>query len=65
LSPIIDDLPSTCNCLNGRCGTNGQCTCNPGWTTGTNGTACASCAPGFFLTTTGDCHGISYLLSYY
>ena len=61
LTPITspDNLPAKCNCLNGICGSNGQCTCNSGWTTGNNGTACAKCAPGFFLTTTGDCQGIS------
>lgn len=58
LTPIVDNAPSKCNCLNGRCGANGQCSCNPGWTTNDNGTACAKCAPGFFLTTTGDCQGI-------
>ncbi len=58
LTPIIDNAPSKCNCLNGKCGANGQCSCNPGWTTNDNGTACAKCASGFFLTTTGDCQGI-------
>ena len=58
LSPIAEVLPSSCNCLNGICGSNGQCTCNIGWTTSTNGTACAECAPGFFLTQSGDCQGI-------
>jgi len=60
LTPIkdIDSLPSKCNCLNGVCGTGGQCTCNSGWTAGNNGTACAKCAPGFFLSKTGDCQGI-------
>lgn len=58
LSPIIETPPSKCNCLNGQCGANGQCTCNPGWTTSNNGTACAKCAAGFFLTSTGDCQGI-------
>ncbi|KAF8968267.1 insulin-like growth factor binding protein [Flammula alnicola] len=55
LVPVVANAPSTCNCLNGQCGANGQCACNPGWTTATNGTACATCAPGFFLTSTGDC----------
>ncbi|KDR81943.1 hypothetical protein GALMADRAFT_114788 [Galerina marginata CBS 339.88] len=55
LTPIVSDAPSTCNCLNGQCGSGGQCSCNPGWTTAANGTACATCAPGFFLTSTGDC----------
>ncbi|KDQ59747.1 hypothetical protein JAAARDRAFT_175248 [Jaapia argillacea MUCL 33604] len=55
LTTIVTNAPSTCNCLNGVCGANGQCTCNAGWTTATNGTACAKCAPGFFLDSNGDC----------
>ncbi|KAG5723821.1 Protein MAM3 [Termitomyces sp. T112] len=55
LQPLVANAPSTCNCLNGECGSNGQCTCNAGWTTADNGTACAKCLPGFFLTSTGDC----------
>lgn len=55
LVPVVTNAPSTCNCLNGQCGSNGQCTCNPGWTNASNGTACAQCATGFFLTSTGDC----------
>ena len=57
LVPIVNNAPKTCNCLNGECGSNGQCACNPGWTTAANGTACAQCAPGFFLDSTGDCKG--------
>ncbi|RDB19354.1 Extracellular matrix protein FRAS1 [Hypsizygus marmoreus] len=55
LTPVVPNAPSTCNCLNGECGSNGQCACNSGWTTADNGTACAKCSPGFFLTSTGDC----------
>ncbi|TDL20714.1 growth factor receptor domain-containing protein [Rickenella mellea] len=55
LSSSVTNPPSSCNCLNGQCGANGQCTCNAGWQTSTNGTQCASCAPGFFLTTDGNC----------
>ncbi|KAL1947197.1 hypothetical protein VTO73DRAFT_14158 [Trametes versicolor] len=55
LEPIIKNAPSTCNCLNGVCGSDGTCTCNAGWTTGTNGTACAKCDTGFFLGTDGNC----------
>ena len=55
LQPITANNPANCNCLNGVCGSNGQCTCNAGFTTASNGTACATCSPGFFLTSTGDC----------
>lgn len=57
LKPVVANDPSTCNCKNGVCGTNGQCTCNPGFTTGTDGTSCSKCSPGFFLTSNGDCQG--------
>ncbi|KAH9057557.1 hypothetical protein EDB87DRAFT_1748199 [Lactarius vividus] len=55
LSSIATNASSACNCLNGVCGTDGQCTCNAGWTTASNGTQCASCAPGFFLDGNGNC----------
>ncbi|KAI0648425.1 hypothetical protein C8Q79DRAFT_955404 [Trametes meyenii] len=55
LVPVIKNAPSTCNCLNGVCNSDGSCSCNAGWTTGTNGTACAKCAPGFFLNSDGNC----------
>ncbi|KZT11145.1 uncharacterized protein LAESUDRAFT_670810 [Laetiporus sulphureus 93-53] len=51
----VSDLPSTCNCINGVCESNGECTCNAGWTTASNGTACATCAAGFFLDSSGNC----------
>ncbi|KAJ3802355.1 growth factor receptor domain-containing protein [Lentinula aff. detonsa] len=51
----ITNAPSSCNCINGECGSDGQCSCNAGWTAADNGTACAKCASGFFLTSTGDC----------
>ncbi|CAA7268508.1 unnamed protein product [Cyclocybe aegerita] len=53
--PEVANAPATCNCENGVCGTNGQCPCNPGFTTGDNGTLCSKCSPGFFLTSGGDC----------
>ncbi|KAK2465614.1 hypothetical protein APHAL10511_002506 [Amanita phalloides] len=56
LQPAINNSLSSCNCLNGICGSNGQCSCNPGFTTASNGTACAKCSPGFYLTSAGDCH---------
>jgi hypothetical protein len=66
LVPIVENAPSTCNCLNGQCGSNGQCTCNTGWINAANGTACAQCAPGFFLSSTGDCQGkIGYISSFF
>lgn len=55
LESIVTNAPSTCNCLNGVCGTDGQCACNAGFTRADNGTDCAKCQPGFFLTSTGDC----------
>jgi hypothetical protein len=55
LAPIIGNTPETCNCVNGQCSANGACTCNPGWINAANGTACAQCAQGFFLTSGGDC----------
>ncbi|KAG7094422.1 hypothetical protein E1B28_008022 [Marasmius oreades] len=56
LTPTAANPPSSCNCLNGQCATaGGGCTCNAGWTTADNGTQCAKCSPGFFLTSTGDC----------
>ncbi len=54
----VSNAPSTCNCINGECGSNGACTCTEGFTTASNGTACAKCATGFFLTSTGDCKGV-------
>ncbi|RDB30292.1 Proprotein convertase subtilisin/kexin type 5 [Hypsizygus marmoreus] len=55
LKPIVANAPSTCNCLNGVCGSNGQCACNAGFTKADNGTECAKCSSGFFSTSTGDC----------
>ena len=63
LTATVGNPPSSCNCLNGICNANGQCTCNPGFTTADNGTACAKCLPGFFLTSTGDCKGPSSVFS--
>ncbi|KAF7337625.1 Extracellular matrix protein FRAS1 [Mycena sanguinolenta] len=55
LTPPVANPLTACNCLNGECASDGSCTCNPGWTTAANGTACAACANGFFLSSTGDC----------
>ena len=55
LSLDIPNEPSKCDCVNGQCGSNGQCSCNEGWTSASNGTACATCSDGHFLTSTGDC----------
>lgn len=63
LTPLLpSNAPSTCNCLNGICGSDGQCACNAGWTNADNGTACAKCSTGFFLTSTSDCKGGHYTL---
>ena len=56
-SRTVPNAPESCNCVNGVCGTNGQCACNDGWTTGTDGRQCSACAQGFFLTDSGDCKG--------
>jgi hypothetical protein len=61
LAAPVANSPSSCNCQNGQCGLNGQCTCLAGWTTAANGTACAKCTAGFFLDSTGNCEG-SFLL---
>ncbi|TFK64336.1 hypothetical protein BDN72DRAFT_963270 [Pluteus cervinus] len=50
-----DSVPTKCNCVNGKCGANGQCQCNAGWQDGSDGTKCSTCKQGFFKTTTGDC----------
>ncbi|KAL4254394.1 hypothetical protein ABKN59_003636 [Abortiporus biennis] len=55
LAPIVSNKPESCNCLNGVCGSDGSCTCSAGWTAADNGTACAKCAQGFFLTSDGNC----------
>ena len=58
LVPLVSNEPATCNCVNGQCGTDGTCACNTGWIDdATKGTACAQCAPNFFLTSAGDCLG--------
>jgi hypothetical protein len=59
LVPVVSNLPSSCNCINGECGSNGQCTCLAGWTSASNGTQCAACAAGFFLDTNGNCESES------
>jgi hypothetical protein len=55
LVPIVSNPPSSCNCLNGVCNQDGSCACNAGWTAASNGTACATCAQGFFRDSNGDC----------
>ncbi|KAF8970460.1 insulin-like growth factor binding protein [Flammula alnicola] len=55
LKPTIANAPATCKCKSGVCGANGTCACNPGFTTGDDGTLCSKCLPGFFLTSSGDC----------
>lgn len=60
----VSNPPSSCNCLNGQCGSDGQCTCNTGWVAGTNGTACSKCAQGFFLDSNGDCSSECFVSSF-
>lgn len=55
LVPIVQNRSESCNCLNGACQSDGTCSCNAGWTTAANGTACAKCGNGFFLTSDGNC----------
>ncbi|KAF6757699.1 TNFR/NGFR cysteine-rich region family protein [Ephemerocybe angulata] len=55
LKPTIPNKPSTCNCVNGVCGANGQCECTTGFEAGADGVACGKCASGFFRSSTGDC----------
>ncbi|KAI0933443.1 hypothetical protein AcV5_005588 [Taiwanofungus camphoratus] len=55
LSPTVSSPSSSCNCVNGVCGSNGECTCNAGWTSASNGTACAKCEQGYFLDSNGNC----------
>ena len=62
LVPTVTNPPSSCNCMNGECGVNGQCTCLPGWTSASNGTACVKCATGFFQDSTGNCQGTFFTL---
>jgi len=57
LKPSVSNDPTTCGCTNGVCTTGGQCTCTAGFIKGDDGTQCARCADGFFLTSTGDCKG--------
>ncbi|EJU05817.1 growth factor receptor domain-containing protein [Dacryopinax primogenitus] len=53
-APAVNPSAS-CNCLNGVCTSTGTCQCNAGWATGANGTACSTCATGFFLDAAGQC----------
>ncbi|TEB31330.1 hypothetical protein FA13DRAFT_1688046 [Coprinellus micaceus] len=56
LSSKVDDTdPRKCNCVNGVCNPDGSCSCNDAWVDKSDGTKCSGCAPGFFLTSTGDC----------
>ena len=63
LSTTVPNPPSSCNCINGQCGSNGDCACLSGWTSASNGTKCAACSTGFFLDTTGNCQGKHYSIS--
>lgn len=65
LKEEVQNEPASCNCLNGVCGSDGKCACNAGWTTSSNGTQCASCSGGFFLSGDGSCKGVSTTLQYF
>lgn len=67
-SPSSDKLtarpyarPTACNCTNGVCPGPGSqstmCSCSAGWTTAANGTQCAACEQGYYMTGNGDCLG--------
>ena len=53
-----------CECLNGVCDANGQCNCLPGWGKAVNGTKCAQCEPGFFLSKSGGCQSMIQYFSF-
>ncbi|EKM83166.1 hypothetical protein AGABI1DRAFT_69401 [Agaricus bisporus var. burnettii JB137-S8] len=55
LKKTVTGKPGDCGCVNGQCGSNGQCACNAGWKDGDDGRKCSKCQDGFFLTSTGDC----------
>ncbi|PPR01948.1 hypothetical protein CVT24_011097 [Panaeolus cyanescens] len=56
LRPRIANLPSSCNCENGVCGSDGQCKCTTGFgALQTDPTKCNQCTVGFFLNNNGDC----------
>ncbi|GAA5925854.1 hypothetical protein JCM1841_006338 [Sporobolomyces salmonicolor] len=51
-------LASDCNCINGVCASNlttAICLCSAGWSKAANGTQCAACANGYYMTSSGDC----------
>ena len=57
----------TCNCQNGQCSSDGNCSCLPGWTNTTDlkGVTCAQCAPGFYMTSAGDCQSKILYFSFF
>ena len=63
----VKRAPETCSCQNGQCNSDGSCSCLPGWTNTTdlNGVTCTQCAPGFFLTSTGDCQSKIFYISFF
>lgn len=62
----VDKAQKTCNCQNGQCSSDGNCSCLPGWTNATelNGVTCAQCAPGFFMTS-GNCRSKILYISFF
>lgn len=65
---LVPVLPTAaeCKCVNGNCDKNGNCVCLPGWANSSNGTQCAQCAQGFFLSSTGGCQSmIKYSLFFF
>ena len=58
-------LTQSCNCVNGKCQTDGSCSCNAGWQDNTNGTKCSTCADGFFLSDDGSCKGMFHVYTFH
>lgn len=54
-TPSNGTASSNCTCVNGSCNREGGCDCLPGWSTSSNGTLCAQCSQGSFVTPNGGC----------
>ena len=56
-APKVKRAENTCKCENGRCKSDGNCSCLPGYTNATelNGVKCALCEKNYFMASAGDC----------